>query len=186
VLQTPKGRRSFSALRLGASLGLFGFVAMSGASRASPPDIVAEMRACATEQDDTRRLACYDRTLGRTPNEPLNTAAPQAQAQPIAAGPPAVALAEQQFGMNPQLARKQGGPKAGSSLKQIHSPVKAISRKLHGEPVVTLENGQVWEAAQGEVGDVLKVGDVATIWAGAMGAYYLSVGNRSTRVTRVR
>jgi hypothetical protein len=186
VLQTPKGRRSFSALRLCASLGLFGFVAMSGASRASPPDIVAEMRACATEQDDTRRLACYDRTLGRTPNEPLNTAAPQAQAQPIAAGPPAVALAEQQFGMNPQLARKQGGPKAGSSLKQIHSPVKAISRKLHGEPVVTLENGQVWEAAQGEVGDVLKVGDVATIWAGAMGAYYLSVGNRSTRVTRVR
>jgi hypothetical protein len=186
VLQTPKGLRSFAALRLGASLGLVGFAAMSGASRASPPDMVVEMRACATEQDDSRRLVCYDRAVRRTPNAPLNTVAPQPQAQPVAAGPAAVAVAEQQFGMNLQLARKQGGAEAGPRLKDIHARVIAVSRKLHGEPVVTLENGQVWQAAQGEVAAVLKVGDVVTIWAGVLGSYHLSVGHDSMRVTRVQ
>jgi len=159
---------------------------MSGALRAGPPDVIAEMRACETEQNDSRRLACYDRALGRTPNEPLHTAAPPPQAQSAAPGPAAAALAEQQFGMNPELARKQAGAEAVPRLKEIHGRVIALSRRHQGEPVVTLDNGQVWEAKQGEMGDTLKVGDVVTIWTGAMGSYHLSVGHRSIGVTRVQ
>ena len=186
MLQTSGDGGSFGAPRLSAWLGLIGFVAVSGASRASPPDVVAEMRACTTEQNDSRRLACYDHAVGRTPNGPLHTAAPQPQAQAAPTGPAAAALAEQQFGMNPELARKQAGPDAVPRLKEIHARVTALSRQHQGEPVVTLENGQVWKAKPGETGDTLKVGDLVTIWTGAMGSYHLSVGHRSMDVTRVQ
>lgn len=182
---TAKSRRGFRALHLGATLGVVGFVAMSDVSRADSPDVVAEMRACATEQDDSRRLACYDRSLGRIQGEPPHTGASKPQPSPGPAGPEAVALAEQQFGMNAQLARQQAGVQTVPQLKELRARVVAVSRKLRGEPIVTLENGQVWQGADGEVMDRLKVGDVVTIWHGTMGSYRMAVGHDSVRVTRM-
>jgi len=184
ILRKPRG--GLRALHLGATLGLVGFVAMGEASRADPPDVVAGMRACANEQDDSRRLACYDRSVGRIPLEPHDSAASKPQPPPVLAGPEAVALAEQQFGMNPQLARQQAGAQAMPQLKELRARVVAMSRKPRGEPIVKLENGQVWQAADGEVTDRLKVGDVVTIWTGMMGSYYMAVRHESVRVTRVR
>jgi hypothetical protein len=174
------------ALSLGTTLGLLGFVATCEVSRADPPDVVAAMRACANEQDDSRRLACYDRSVGRIPVEPPHSAASKPQPPPVAAGPEAAALAEQQFGMNPQLARQQAGAQAAPVLKELHARVVALSRKRRGEPIVTLENGQVWEAADGEVMDRLKVGDVVTISPGWLASYVMAVRHESVRVTRVR
>jgi hypothetical protein len=175
------------ALRLGATLGLVGFVAMGEASRADPPDVVAGMRACANEQDDSRRLACYDRSVGRIPVEPPHSATSKPQPPPVPAGPEAVALAEQQFGMNSQLGRQQAGAQAVPQLKELRARVVAVTRKQRGEPIVTLENGQVWQAADGEVMDRLKVGDVVTIGTGWLGSYYiLAVRHEGVRVTRVR
>jgi hypothetical protein len=173
------------ALSLGTTLGLLGFVATCEVSRADPPDVVAAMRACANEQDDSRRLACYDRSVGRVPVE-RHTAASKPQPPPVPAEPEAVARAEQQFGMNPQLAHQQAGAQAVPQLKELRARVVALSRRPHGEPIVTLENGQVWQAADGEVTDRFKVGDVVTIWTGMMGSYYMAVRHNSVRVTRVR
>jgi hypothetical protein len=183
---TAKNRRGFRALHLGATLGVVGFVAMSDVSRADCPDVVAEMHACATEQDDSRRLACYDRCLGHIQAEPPRTAASKPQPTSGPAGPEAVALAEQQFGINAQVARQQAGAQAVPQLKELRGRVVAVSRKLRGEPIVTLDNGQVWQGADGEVMDRLKVGDVVTIWHGAMGSYHMAVGHESVRVTRMR
>ena len=181
-----KTRRGLRALHLGATLGLVGFVAISAVSRADPPDIVAGMRACAKEQDDSRRLACYDRSVGRIPVELPQSAVSKPQPPPVPSGPEAAALAEQQFGMNPQLARQQADAPAMRQLKELRARVVAVSRKPRGEPIVTLENGQIWQAADGEVTDRFKVGDVVTIWTGTLGAYYMAVRHDTVRVTRVR
>jgi hypothetical protein len=184
-MRTHKGRRKFGSLHLGTSLALAGLLTSGAARAGAPPDIVAAMRACTTEQDDSRRLACYDHSLGRAPSEPLSSTAPKPQAQPVPTAPAAPALNDQ-FGMNPQVARKQPGASAVPPLKELRARVIAVSRRFRGEPVVTLENGQVWQAADGQVADWLKVGDVVTIWAGAMGSYYMAVRHESVRVSRVQ
>src|ERR1700739_2559743 len=187
AVHTPKGRRGFRAPHLCAGLCLVGCIAMTEVSRAEPSDVVAQMRACATEQDDSRRLACYDRSVGRAPTEPLHTAVSKPLRRSAPRGPEAAALAEQQFGMNAQVARQQaGGAQPTPQLKELHARVVAMSHKRRGEPIVTLENGQVWEAADGEVIDRLKVGDVVTVWLGTLGSYYLALRNESVRVNRVR
>jgi hypothetical protein len=72
-------------------------------------------------------------------------------------------------------------------LKELSARVVAVSRKPRGEPIVTLENGQVWQAADGQVMDRLKVGDVVTIGTGWLGSYYiLAVRHEGIRVTRVK
>jgi len=183
---TQKTCGGLRSRHLGATLGLVGFVALCQVSRADPPDVVAGMRACANEQDDSRRLACYDRSVGRNPVEPPHSAASKPKPPPVPAGPEAVALAEQQFGMNPQLAQQQAGAQAVPRLKELHARVVAVSRKPRGEPIVKLENGQVWQAADGEVTDRFTIGNVVTIWTGAMGSYYMAVGHYSVRVTRMQ
>lgn len=154
---------------------------MSAAARTYAQDLLSEMRACAAEHDDSRRLACYDRSLHRWADRPADRPSPQAQ--PIAS---ASAAAERQFGTNEELARKLEGVQAPPRLDKVQARVSAVWRKLRGEPVVKLENGQVWEAAEGEKPIELKAGDLVTIWPGLFGSYRLSAGNAIVRVSRVQ
>jgi hypothetical protein len=88
--------------------------------------------------------------------------------------------------MNEELARKLHGAAAPPHLDKLQARVVAVSYKLRGEPVVRLENGQVWEGLEGSRHIELKVGDVVTIWPGLFGSYRLTAGNVVTPVTRVR
>jgi len=132
---------------------------------AADDDLAQRIAACTREQDDARRLACFDRA-----------AAPKVDAT-------------QTFGVHgSELARNRDDdqPEAESAPKRISATVTGIEKRARGELVVTLDNGQVW--AQKEIGAYfpLKVGDPVAILAGTLGSFRLIAGNRATAVTRVQ
>jgi hypothetical protein len=139
---------------------------------ATDDDLAQRIAACTREQDDARRLACFDRA-----------AAPKA-----AAASPKVSAAETFGVQGSELARSRddGKPEPEDAPKRISAKVTAIEKRARGELVVTLDNGQVW--AQKEVGAYfpLKVGDPVAILAGTLGSFRLIAGNRATAVTRVQ
>ena len=137
---------------------------------AADNDLAQRIAACTHEQDDARRLACFDHAAASK------------------AGAPKVD-ATQTFGVQgSELARNRDDdkPQADAPPKRIAATVKAIETRARGELVVTLDNGQVW--AQKEVGAYfpLKVGDPVSILAGTLGSFRLIAGNRATAVTRVQ
>ena len=128
-------------------------------------DLSKRIAACTREQDDARRLACFDR----------------------AAAP--AAAADNTFGVHgSELARNRAAddPKQDTPPERLTAKIAAIEKRARGELVVTLDNGQVW--AQKEAGAYfpLAVGDPVTILAGTLGSHRLIVGSRATAVTRVR
>jgi len=138
---------------------------------AADDDLAHRIAACTHEQDDARRLACFD-----------HAAVPKAAAAPKLD-------ATQAFGVHgSELARNRDDdkPQADAAPKRISATVTAIEKRARGELVVTLDNGQVW--AQKEIGAYfpLKVGDPVAILAGTLGSFRLIAGNRATAVTRVQ
>lgn len=130
-------------------------------------DLSQRIAACTREQDDARRLACFDR----------------------AAAPPVPPAEKADFGVHgSELARNRAAddPKQDAAAQRLTAKVTGIEKRARGELVVTLDNGQVW--AQKEVGAYfpLDVGDPVTILAGTLGSHRLVVGSRATAVTRVR
>jgi hypothetical protein len=127
-------------------------------------DLAKRVAECAREKDDAQRLACFDRVA-------------------------AAAAPHDAFGVHgSELARSQVDDPArqDDTPKRITATVTGIEKRVHGELVFTLDNGQVW--AQKEVGPYfpIKTGDAVTILAGSLGSHKLIIANRSTSVTRVR
>jgi hypothetical protein len=149
----------------------FLLAAVTPPALAAEDDLAQRIAACTREQDDARRLACFDRA-----------AAPKAAAAPKVD-------ATETFGVHgSELARSRNDdkPEAAGPPKRISAKVTAIETRARGELVVTLDNGQVW--AQKETGTYfpLKVGDAVAILAGTLGSFRLIAGNRATAVTRVQ
>jgi biotin carboxyl carrier protein len=161
------------ALGLTAALGM----AWPCASYAANP--AAAFLACAAEKDDARRLACFDAAVGQVQAAPGNPT-PAVAAVPLSQ--------EEKFGLRGELKQEkaQKTPEL-QELEQLQARVTSVSSKLHGELVVTLENGQVWTEIQTNSGARIKAGDQVAIKAGALGSFLLVAPNgRSTRVTRIR
>jgi hypothetical protein len=190
--------RSLWILGIGAALGAAGTVGVCGAAEVLP----ASVRACAAETDATRRLACYDREVGRftavqpapgstaraaaAPTAATPTGAPGAEAPDVSKVPSSAAPnLEDQFGVSGELERKRKEQKPTPGLTQLNSRIAAISTRPHAGVVVRLEDGQVWEQAHEEDQAELSVGDAVTIRRGAMGSYWLdSTAGHSLRVRR--
>ena len=158
--------KGLHALLISASLA----AAPLQSALAADDDLAQRIATCTREQDDSRRLACFDLA-----------AAPKAVT-------PKVETADT-FGVHgSELARNRddGKPESEAAPKRISATVKAIEKRARGELVVTLDNGQVW--AQKEVGAYfpLKVGDPVAILAGTLGSFRLIAGSRATAVTRVQ
>jgi hypothetical protein len=147
-----------------------GLAGLATFASAIADDLAAQIAACAQERDDARRLACFDRVAT------ANVAQPQVDGQ-------------QTFGIQgSELARRRdaAGTQVPVEPKRIDARVAGIDKRLRGELVLTLDNGQVW--AQKDPGGYfpVKVGDAVTVVAGTLGSFRLAVGNRNTAVTRVR
>jgi hypothetical protein len=190
------------------------------AAQATPgatSDPLADIRHCAAESNDTRRLACYDKqfrildTRAPDPTGPSSTPTPSAATLPTPASaaavttapaPPApitapaspapaasvptaaAAAAEQGFGMNGQVERSNPTTRP-PKIDHLAGRIASIRYKPRGEFILQLENGQVWEEADGENRVALEAGDAVTIDTGVMGAYWLGFGKHaSVRVKR--
>ncbi|HSC07164.1 MAG TPA: hypothetical protein VLD59_10090 [Steroidobacteraceae bacterium] len=193
------------------STGLFATLPLYAAE-----DLRAALAACRAEQDDAKRLACYDRqadqlspaTTAAAPSTAPSTApvtatpapatAPEAApAVAAAAGTAAAATATTSSaadkfgysrGMSPEEVDQQNKSDKAKELDEISATVTQVVTQPRGELIVTLDNGQVWAQKVADSRLRLKAGDQVKIRSGALGAYYLSLGSsdRKTRVSRVR
>ncbi|HEX5206289.1 MAG TPA: hypothetical protein VFW10_00680 [Steroidobacteraceae bacterium] len=178
------------------ALMLYGLPAYVLAQEAS-----AGLRACAAESDPARRLACYDREMGR---KPTPSTPPAAQARPAAANhsmrsasapaieasaatpapaPTAAPAPTPSSTSTPATAANHDAPTrlrlpswkmlAGGDTWQLTAQVSSLER-WPDAMVLHLDNGQVWQQTGRASGDLsLHEGDSVTIQK-HLGSYWLS------------
>jgi hypothetical protein len=121
------------------------------------------LRACATEPDDGRRLACYDREMARLPPETSAATNP-----------------ERRSGL-------QGEHPQASPPRELVARVVKVSPTSSGGLVIELDDGQIWRQAESAPGFDLEPGSQVTIKPGALKSFWLSDGKHpSARVRRVQ
>jgi len=131
----------------------------------SAEDFYSKLQACAQEHDAGKRLGCFDREFAALrPPEPQQ----------------AVQDSQVEFGLSEKL--KSGAEKPQKETARI----AAVTQRPNAALMISLENGQVWRATEQEYFPV-NVGDSVTIYAGALGSFWLSTAgtNRTVRVTRI-
>ncbi len=122
-----------------------------------------------------------------------SVAAPSAAAATAAAAPAASApaqSAQDKFGYRGNLARgdlDKQQEEERRAAEQLTAKVTALSTLPHGEALLTLDNGQMWQQKPGDRGMRVKVGDEVTIKRGSLGSFLLtSQAKGSMRVSRVK
>ena len=116
--------------------------------------------------------------------EPASAPAPAPAAAP-AAEPGAPVDPISQFGMNAELASQQETKKV--ELDEITAVAVEVTKRIRGEHVVTLDNGQVWTEKDAESYFRVKVGDTVIIKKISMGGYRMvGRGNRASAVKRIK
>jgi len=154
---------------------------------AAGPTANASFLSCAGEQDDARRLACFDAVVAQVRAQPATPVASAAPAAAAAAAPVPLSK-EERFGLRGDL-KQEKAKKAPelAELQELRATVTKVAVKPHGELILSLDNGQVWYEIQTSTGIRVKTGDQVTIRSGALGSYSLVAPNgRSSKVTRVR
>jgi hypothetical protein len=171
---------------LGLALGLALAQGSLSPALAAGTTASASFMACAGEQDDARRLACFDAAVAQVRTQP---APPLESAAATAAAAAVVPLSkEERFGLRGDLKQEKAkqAPEL-AELKELRATVTKVAAKPYGELILTLDNGQVWYEIQSNSGIRVKVGDQVTIRSGALGSYSVVAPNgRSSKVTRNR
>lgn len=147
---------------------------------------------CRAISDDAARLACYD-ALG-----PATTAAPAAGTarQPAAVPKPATVTAGELAPAAQASERSQAQPEAGFGMKQkapeqrpshIVSRIPGSFRGWNAGSIITLENGQAWQIADGSSGVYRLENPQVRVERGLFGAYVLRIdgANRAPKVKRL-
>ena len=149
-------RRSADIL-LAISLAAWGGVGMAAAA---PPGLLDSMRACAQEQNDARRLGCYDR---------------------------AMAGSEKSFGLTPKQQRttEKSDGRVAATQPAISSRIVSVTLRSDGRNVIALESGQTWIQGDAFEHTAIHAGDEVTIKPGLLGSFYMYLPSQlRTRVTR--
>ena len=177
--RAPRAPLTWSRLAICASSLLA--LAPSVQAQSLPPSVTA----CLSETDVLKRLACYDREVGRyahAPAAPAAAAAGSAAAGTAAAGTAAVGAAAVTAGAAKSAApatlpAAAAAPAAAPAAAQEASSVTARITKIDSYPdamVLHLDNGQVWQQVlPATAGPNLNTGDSVTIEK-TMGSFWLS------------
>ncbi len=143
-------------------------------------DAGSSMKACRSEPDDARRLACYDRAVERMDEAGSATA-------PAVAAP--VLTPEERFGRTGTMTRAESDQKEGQAreLAELEASVTEVWTRSDGLMSITLDNGQVWNQNRADPFFRIKIGDKVKIQPAALGSFLMSgPAKRSTRVTRTK
>ena len=153
-----------------------------------------ELKKCAATSDSSARLACFDAldkadgvdttdvsSPAAMPMEKEETVtAKEVEVESAVSQPSETEPAVQDFGVEQRKAME-------NAPESMESAIVAVDRGKYTKPVVTLENGQVWQQTDG--GRMkLKVGQTALINRGAFSSFFIqnkSGGNR-VRVKRIK
>ena len=176
--------------------------------QAAADSIEDHFAACKAMTDEAARLSCFDTAadalkppvvVAEPPtaepvaaSEPDPEPAPPPKPAPAHASTPVPAAATEapadplaQFGMNAELASQQ--ETAQAELKEIKAVAVEVTKRIRGEHVVTLDNGQVWTEKDAESYFRVEVGDTVTIKRISMGGFRMvGRGNRASAVRRIK
>ncbi|WP_166424441.1 hypothetical protein [Paraglaciecola sp. 20A4] len=171
------------------TLGLF-FSAISGVNA---QDIISELHDCRAENNDTLRLACYDKlssinyqdserhTQASVSNKP---AVVVSTPQPIVKKEMAKPLASQSFASRDNQVKNFGLAKViepEQKIAKITADVIDTKKDPYGKLIVSLENGQVWRQT-GNSTLRIKIGDQVYVEEGILGSYFLSKESSNKRI----
>jgi len=122
------------------------------------------MRRCATQTDQTLRLACFDALASSLPK-----------------------LEADKFGMNAEIAQKREPPeKRWVKDDMLTGKIRALREAPHGQLIFTLDNDQVWIQDEPSPNLRFSVGDAIHIEHGALSSLWLVADHgRKTRVKRL-
>jgi hypothetical protein len=149
-------------IRTGVAVILLGCASLPAGALTNP--LADGLRHCASETDQTKRLACFDALTATLPK-----------------------LEADQFGLTADIARRRD-PVAEHKADDAVLPGKivALRQAPGGELIFTLDNQQVWIQAEVDPRKRFAVGDVVHIEHGAMGSLWLAADKaRKTRVKRI-
>ena len=132
-------------------------------------DLPKALQECVNESDDTLRLACFDREMGKLS---------QAAASAPTADPVDTASSEEKFGIIPKSNKKE-------ELMKLTATVVKVAISANRIFTVKLDNDQIWR--QKYIGTFhIKAGDEVTITKGNFGGYSLKRKGRQVSVNRVK
>lgn len=148
-------------------------------------------RDCRAVADNAARLACYDALVDQLSKAAATEAvAPEAKSvasavvsQPVPAAQPVAIVATQtpaEFGLERQAQQAQ--------IESIQSRIVGAFRGWEAKSKITLENGQVWQIADGTRGVYSLESPAVTIERGMLGSFFLKIDgvNRSPKVKRLK
>jgi hypothetical protein len=186
----------------------------AGSSAFAADALPPSLRACMSEADASRRLACFDRESERLEqatapaarkaeppaSAPVAASPTPAVAAPAAAAtastvkpaaPDAAAAAQDKFGYRGNIARAEMDKKSEQERRdaeELVAKVAELSTMPLGELLLTLDNGQVWQQKRSDRAMRIKVGDEVTIRRATLGSFLLTsqAANGSMRVSRVK
>ena len=165
---------------------------------------------CSNVADDKSRLKCYDDQAKRqkmkavVPTEPAAAPVAAVPALPAAVAPAAAHAPSQppapssayttpdpgEFGLTPDVARRNREarhPDAPKEADQIVVRVKGVTTRAHGEYLITMEDGNVWQEMEYSGNQPPQVGESVTIKRAMMGSFFLSrTKGTGLRVKRVQ
>lgn len=149
------------------------------------------LQRCREQQDDRRRLECFDRESARLAigTETATARVSAAAVATAAATPSAPATAEQRFGFRGDVARDalDSRRNAEPTLEKLQAKVTTVLTNPTGYWTVTLDNGQQW--SQVPMGTRVRVdtGEAVAIVPLALGSFTMILeSGQSIRVRRRR
>jgi hypothetical protein len=137
--------------------------------------------SCASEENDTMRLGCYDREIARLMRDGMTV--------PVVAARIDEARLVDDFGMRGEILRKAAEKRQRENprLERLDATVIKVATGPGGRLIVDLDNGQQWEQTQGKNAMFVKVGDDVYFTRGTLGSFFLTTEQRrSVRVRRTR
>jgi len=177
---------------------------LASAPALSSESLLAVMRSCAAQADESVRLQCFDRGVAQfksaaddaasAPCSGTGIPAPAARSKSDTPAPhntPAAPSGSNtdQFGLTSgQVLRKNSAGAPTFAPKQVTARIVTLSHRPGGTLVVSLDNGQTWEQTEEGPNLHISAGDAVKVERGLLGAYWLSPvpGHLAVKVRRTQ
>jgi hypothetical protein len=159
--------------RLGATLALAAVLLATGPALAATDAVPPALRACASVQRNSERLACYDHAIEQLSSDPAGAGTTKRSA-------------EATFGAAAARSNESASTIERKELASLSAHVTALSRDSSGALVIDLDNGQQWRQTGGSSSALLEVGHEITITRAALNSFRMSTpSGRALKVRRV-
>lgn len=157
--------------------------AAGAAAQSRPPAQLEALLACRANTNEAQRLACYDAAVAQMDQAVRSGSVTVVDRTEVRR------MRRSLFGFSiPDIPLLGGGRDEPEEAKQITAKVRSARSEGYNKWTLTLDNGAVWRTTEALRGFATpKSGATVTLTKGALGSYWLQVGNgRPAKAMRVR